>query len=79
MGHYDHGSAVAAADVDGDGLYDLYFVNQVGGNELWKNIGGGKFENITESAGTALRESPGSRNLLAMGTQRGRLECGRMG
>src|SRR5580698_4056513 len=30
MGHYDHGSAVAVADVDGDGLYDIYFVNQVG-------------------------------------------------
>ena len=23
MGHYDHGSAVAIADVDGDGLYDI--------------------------------------------------------
>ena len=34
MGHYDHGSAVAVADVDGDGLYDIYFVNQAGGNEL---------------------------------------------
>jgi hypothetical protein len=54
MGHYDHGSAVAVADIDGDGLYDLYFVNQVGGNELWKNLGGGKFKNITEEAGIAL-------------------------
>lgn len=54
MGHYDHGNAVAVADVDGDGLYDLYFVNQVGGNELWKNLGGGKFKNITEEAGVAL-------------------------
>ena len=55
MGHYDHGSAVAIADVDGDGLYDIYFVNQVGGNELWKNMGGGKFRNITSEAGVALR------------------------
>jgi hypothetical protein len=52
MGHYDHGSAVA--DVDGDGLYDIYFVNQVGGNEVWKNMGGGKFRNITSEAGVAL-------------------------
>jgi enediyne biosynthesis protein E4 len=54
MGHYDHGSAVAIADVDGDGLYDILFLNQVGGNELWKNLGGGRFKNITEEAGIAL-------------------------
>ena len=50
--HYDHGNGVAVADVDGDGLYDIYFVNQVGGNELWKNLGGGKFKNITQESGT---------------------------
>jgi hypothetical protein len=54
MGHYDHGSAVAVADVDGDGLYDIYFVNQVGGNELWKNLGDGRFRNITAEAGVGL-------------------------
>ncbi len=54
MGHYDHGSAVAVADVDGDGLYDILFLNQVGGNQLWKNLGNGKFKNITEEAGIAL-------------------------
>src|SRR5580692_3463121 len=52
--HYDHGSGIAVADVDNDGLYDIYFVNQVGGNELWKNLGGGKFQNITQEAGVAL-------------------------
>ncbi|HEV3059553.1 MAG TPA: CRTAC1 family protein [Vicinamibacterales bacterium] len=52
--HYDHGNGIAVADVDGDGLYDIYFVNQVGGNELWKNVGGGKFRNITSEAGVAL-------------------------
>lgn len=52
--HYDHGNGLASADVDGDGLPDLYFVNQVGGNELWKNLGGGRFRNITSGSGTAV-------------------------
>jgi len=38
--HYDHGNGIAMADVDGDGLLDIYFVSQVGGNRLWKNLGG---------------------------------------
>ncbi|HMF99392.1 MAG TPA: CRTAC1 family protein [Vicinamibacterales bacterium] len=48
--HYDHGTGIAVADVDGDGLADIYFVNQVGGNELWRNAGGGRFTNITKEA-----------------------------
>jgi len=52
--HYDHGNAVAAADVDGDGLVDLYFVNQLGDNELWRSLGDGRFENATASSGLAL-------------------------
>ena len=35
--HYDHGTGIAIADVDGDGRSDIYFVNQVGGNQLWRN------------------------------------------
>lgn len=52
--HYDHGTGMAVADVDGDGLLDIFFVNQLGGNELWRNIGHGKFENMTSTAGVAL-------------------------
>ena len=52
--HYDHGNGITVADVDGDGLYDIYFINQLGCNELWRNLGGGKFENITEKAGVGL-------------------------
>jgi hypothetical protein len=52
--HYDHGNGIAAADVDGDGLIDVYFVNQLGGNQLWKNLGHGKFKNITDEAGVGL-------------------------
>jgi enediyne biosynthesis protein E4 len=57
--HYDHGSGIAVADVDGDGWYDIYFVNQVGGNQLWKNLGNGKFRNITDEAGVALADRIG--------------------
>ncbi len=52
--HYDHGNGIAVADVDGDGLLDIYFVNQVGACQLWRNLGGGKFEDITTRAGVAL-------------------------
>ena len=57
--HYDHGNGVAVADVDGDGLYDLYFCNQVGGNQLWRNLGGGRFENRTDEAGLAVADAIG--------------------
>ncbi len=55
--HYDHGTGLAAADVDGDGLIDLYFVTQLGTNELWKNVGGGKFTNITASSGLSMPDA----------------------
>src|SRR5687768_3244111 len=57
--HYDHGNGLAIADVDGDGLTDIYFVNQVGGNQLWKNAGGGRFQDITASAGVAVPDRVG--------------------
>ena len=59
IAHYDHGTGLAIADVDGDGRHDIYFVSQAGSNELWKNLGGGKFENITERAGVGVRERIG--------------------
>lgn len=52
--HYDHGNGIAAADVDGDGKLDLYFPNQVGGSQLWKNLGDGRFKDITKEAGVGL-------------------------
>ena len=52
--HYDHGNGIAAADMNGDGLVDVYFTSQLGENELWQNAGGGKFRNVTAAAGVAL-------------------------
>lgn len=52
--HYDHGNGLAVADVDGDALTDIYFVNQAAPSELWRNLGGGRFENITAAAGVAV-------------------------
>jgi hypothetical protein len=52
--HYDHGNGIAAADVDGDGRLDVYFPNQVGGSQLWKNLGDGRFKDITKEAGVGL-------------------------
>ena len=41
--HYDHGNGMAVADVDGDGRLDIYFVTQVGSNQLYRNLGGARF------------------------------------
>jgi enediyne biosynthesis protein E4 len=54
--HYDHGTGLAVADVDGDQRLDLFFVNQVGENQLWHNAGGGKFEDWTRRANLQLKD-----------------------
>jgi hypothetical protein len=51
---YDHGCGVAVGDYDGDGFDDLYFVNQLGPNALYRNKGDGTFEDVTQKAGVAL-------------------------
>jgi hypothetical protein len=54
--HYDHGNGIAAADVDGDGRVDLYFVSQLGSCGLWLNQGGGRFRDATAEAGVAMTD-----------------------
>ncbi len=55
--HYDHGNGVAVADVDGDGVLDLYFTTQLGENQLWRGLGRGKYENITGRAGVGMKDA----------------------
>ena len=57
--HYDHGSGMAVADVDGDGHLDVLLVNQAGPNGLFRNLGNGKFTDITSEAGLALPQDIG--------------------
>jgi hypothetical protein len=55
-----NGSGLAILDYDNDGLYDLYFATstyipvgsrKTGPNKLYKNLGNGKFEDVTARAG----------------------------
>ena len=45
------GTGVAIGDYDGDGRPDLYVVSKTGGCRLFRNLGGYKFEDVTEKAG----------------------------
>ena len=46
-----NGSGVAAGDIDGDGRCDLFFTGLGGGSRLYRNLGGLKFQDVTEQAG----------------------------
>lgn len=51
--NYLNGSGVALGDVDGDGWTDIYLARLNGPNKLYKNKGGFRFVDITDSAGVA--------------------------
>src|SRR5438876_9442123 len=51
---YDHGSGLAVGDYDNDGREDIYFLNQLGPNALYRNTGDGSFLDVTAQAGVAL-------------------------
>lgn len=54
--HYDHGNGIAVTDIDNDGFLDIYFITQIGSNELYRNLHDGTFKNITMSAGVGLED-----------------------
>ncbi|MCC7011819.1 MAG: CRTAC1 family protein [Planctomycetes bacterium] len=56
--------AVAAADMDGDGFVDLYLANDYGPEELFRNVGGERFELLR---GVGLEESSKSGMSVTLG------------
>src|SRR5438132_14185290 len=64
---YDHGCGVAVADFDGDGFDDIYFVNQLGPNALYRNQGDGTFTDVTEQAGFGPEDHVGLGDRVCVG------------
>lgn len=51
--NFYNGGGVAIGDIDNDNLPDIYMTANMGPNKLYKNMGGFRFEDITDRAGVA--------------------------
>ncbi len=56
--YFYNGGGVALADLNGDGLEDIYFTGNMTSNRLYLNKGKMQFEDITAQAGVSGREGP---------------------
>ncbi|MGH9441185.1 MAG: CRTAC1 family protein [Thermoanaerobaculia bacterium] len=55
--HDGKGTGAVFFDYDGDGRQDLFVANDRVSNRLFRNLGGGKFEDVTEQTGAGSREA----------------------
>lgn len=51
--YYYNGGGVAVGDFNNDNLPDIYFVSNLEANQMYLNLGGMKFKNVTEEAGVS--------------------------
>ncbi len=56
--YFYNGGGVAAGDLNGDGLDDLYFTANMAADKLYLNQGNMQFADITQAAGIATRNGP---------------------
>ncbi len=66
-----HGMGVISLDYDNDGRSDIYVANDDTPNQLWRNLGNGKFKDMAVEAGAAF--SPDGLSQSSMGVDAGDL------